>query len=363
MMVYPYGRDEIAFGRFQEMTGKELLLVSPKGWGYAGRDISVCDGGSSAGKVLLADPLEGIRQADEILLLDAKKKELPPEHYGELLHTAKEAGKKIYVTKKLACVLREAGMEDLLSDVVVLGSIWEEKESGNGDVSGKLLRIPIPVIAVAGVGEQCNQFELLTAIGSYFREKGYQVLAYGTREYGSFFGVETLPDFVWDGDESPCRSGLHDRILWLNHGVYDRIRKTKADLLLVEVPGTLMSLNPYTFEDFGEKAVLVHTALPADAGVLSVYAHPYTEEYLTHMTNLCQYRYNMPVDCFHLSNTNFDISQDTLQKEYMTLESERVCREYGSGEFPGQPPMFHWLEKDGLANLCRTLEKKLTGTL
>jgi len=357
MMIYPYGQKEKVFGRLAEMINKELVLVSPKGWGYAGKDVSFCDGGKSGGQIVEENPKEGLRRVEEVLFLNSMK--LSSSHYMELIECAQGLKRQISIDQSLADRLYQDGYMEKLCNIAVLGQEKNCVINENIEECRCLFRIPVPVIAVAGVGEGCDQFELLLAAGGYFQKQGYRTLMLGTREYASAFGAECLPAFVWEeNDES-----LRKNIVYLNSYVYERVRETKADILLIEIPGDLMQLNPYFFEDFGEKAIMVHTAVPADAGVLSMYAHPYTVEFLEHLKGLCRYRYNMPVDVFHVSNTSFEVSLDTFEKEYMTLSSEDVMDKYMDKAVTSKYPLFHWHEEEQLQCMCKELERKLTSSI
>lgn len=375
-MVYPYGKETAVFGRFPELAGREIAFVSPKGWGYGGFDISKCDGGYAGGAIVSEDAAGGIAQADEVVFVDTNR--LDGEHYAGLLQKAADARKKVYLTADLAERLA-VRPEDFPDGMEILpGPLWgkeegdqrearegqERQEQGDGfsiteTVGRKLYKIPVPIVSVAGVGEFCDQFELMLEIGAYFKRKGYKVLQLGTKQYGGFFGARTFPRYVWEGEKAKTAQSLRDRILNLNEAVYEMVKKEDIDLVVLEIPGDLMPLNPYIFDDFGEKAILVHNALPADAGILSLYAHPYIAEFLDRMVDICRYRYNMPVDGIHASNTSFDVSQETLRREFMTLKSEYVQSEFMDKLDYGRLPVYQRFRDGDMERMCGGLEEKL----
>mgnify|MGYP001081135938 CR=1 FL=1 len=73
-------------------------------------------------------------------------------------------------------------------------------------------------------------------------------------------------------DES--KSSL-EKIQKLNQFAVDLIDQKNAEVLIVGVPGGIMPISKFEFDEFGELAYLVSHAIPSDIGILNVYYQEY----------------------------------------------------------------------------------------
>ncbi len=92
----------------------------------------------------------------------------------------------------------------------------------------RLRTIPVPVVVVMGLGEECQEFDLQLGLRKAFRNEGYAVLQYGTKAYTGLFGFEPLP-------QAPEIS-LNKRVFAYNGLFVDDCEREKPDVMIIDSP-------------------------------------------------------------------------------------------------------------------------------
>ncbi len=339
LLVYPFCREFSEFARclglLKEYT--EVIPVTPRGLGMEGEDVGVCDGGKNLGIKISSDFDTGIKKADAVFF---GYRATNRNSYREKIKTAVNLEKRVYVTRELMDFL---GEEEEFRTVEVLDyaetSVEEEEQKG-------LLPIPVPVIMVLGIGDLCDKFNIQLKLGDYFSRQGYRVMNCTTKSFGTLFGMEPLPRFLFGPLEN------HVKIRRFNSYLYDRVIKENPELVIIGVPGGIMQVNPYRFREFGELAFVISNAVKADISILSLYKQEYTSDFMDHMRNICRYKLNFPVNYINVANTDFFISPEDRECQYTTVRSshilDRIIKEFVYEE----AFLFHSLDDDSMTEAC-----------
>lgn len=179
----------------------------------------------------------------------------------------------------------------------------------------------------------------------------------GTKEYSSLFGFEALPAFLFES------GGLREKILRLNHLIYDKVLQEKADLFIIGCPGGIMRHNPFDFEEYGELSYLIGNAVKADASVLSLYCAPYDDSTLTNFANICKYRDNADVTRINISCKDIVASQATMECKIVTVDVqvvlEKIVRKIGRDHFG----IYVGLMEGEIERLSQSIELELLNNL
>ena len=184
----------------------------------------------------------------------------------------------------------------------------------------RLYKIPVPTIAVAGAGKFCGKFSVQLALRQMFMKSEYKLTQVGSQNYSRLFGFHSWPDFLFFNIPTA------EKIIRLNHYIYDIVMKEKPEVLIFGIPGGIMPLNPFCFEEFGELAFVICNAVQIDLGIISLYAEEYTDAFLDEITKICKYKLNMPVGPIHVSSTCMHISQEQKKAEFFVSDYEYVMR-------------------------------------
>lgn len=349
LAIYPFSQELSPIVRYAEqlIEYKSITLLSPKSFGFDGLDVGEIDGGTPLGISVTHNSFDTIPQSDA-LLIDYHPRIKNPLFYQDIVKHFANNGKEILLTKKLAQFINikeEDGYKILGNKTTQLGYI---------DYKKGLREIDVPVITVYGTGNMTNKFEIQLAIRKFFTQKGYKVSQWGTKDYSSLFGFPDLPEFI-TGNAS-----LEDRILYLNHYIYNAVEREKPDIIIIGAPGGIMKYNQYIFNNFGEHAFIIANAVRADIAVLSLYFNYYKLDYFDMMNNYCRYGLNSDVQYFNISNCKTTFNNEKKELNYLTMNSSFVMEKIDEEVKQNKDfSVFNVFEENTINLICSDIELKL----
>jgi peptide maturation system protein (TIGR04066 family) len=313
LMIFPFCREFSEFARCVKVLTEydKVILISPKGFGFEGEDACICDGGDELNILILSDFDEEIKNVNAVFF-GYTKSSISVKSYIKKIKVAFDLNKKVYITRDLVDYL---GNIDELKQAEILDY---NQRSLKENLTKNLLPISVPVVVIAGVGNNCDKFNIQLKLRDLFNRNGYQVMNFGSKKFSGLFGIETLPQFLFDNLDNSTK------IRQLNAYINELVNKEKPDVVIIGIPGGIMQLNPFKFDEFGELAFLISNAIKADISILSIYKQDYNKEFLDNLINLCKYRYNFNVNYINIANTDFYISPEEKECQYTTILSNHI---------------------------------------
>ncbi len=317
LLLYPFHAELSPICRFADCLPEYdgVLAVAPKGFGIHHWDAGNVDGGMPCGIVVADDFTSSLANAQAVFFDYASSSFLSPEHYLKKIHQALDCEKPVLISRDLFQFIGEAASDELAGRVRVIERPDEQISLRQEE---NIYELPVPCISVLGAGDQTNKFDLQLGLRRYFTNAGYKVYQLGTKEYASLFGFDPLPRFLFEPGNQ------REKILRLNHLIYDRALAEHAVLVIIGCPGGIMRHDPFEFNEYGEMAFLIGNALRADVSVLSLYGIVYTDEALSTLRELCKYRVNAPVSRFNLACKNIAINQGLMKCAYATVDASFI---------------------------------------
>ena len=214
----------------------------------------------------------------------------------------------------------------------------------------ELQEIPVPVVMVMGLGDNCQKFELQLGLREAFVKSRYKVSQFGTKGYSELWGFEPLP-------ETPDIS-MQKKIHIYNDLFYQTVQRESPDVLIIGVPGGIMPIASYANERFGETAMVISHAAKPDIALLSCYFVLPTQEYFDMLRQFARYRLGINEIDFHISNTNLIPDNDNRALSFLTLNSEFVLEGMAKKTPDILPELFHVLDSEsGEAKYLNIIEK------
>ncbi len=200
--------------------------------------------------------------------------------------------------------------------------------------SKALPEIHTPVIAIAGMGERCNQLAIQIEVFNRLCENGYNVSGILPLTMDLFEGFRPLPQYML-GHQIDEQS----KILNYSHYVKQIEKEEKPDAIIISVPGEIMPLTRKRTGNFGIVAYEIFNAVSADFTILSIYQDSYQDKYFDEINKLLSYRFNVEADCFYmrtLSVDKFSVNLEMPLKYVNTsIESNKEqCGQYEHKVFP-----------------------------
>lgn len=177
----------------------------------------------------------------------------------------------------------------------------EKKGSEKLDEISDEQKICIPVIFVAGITPYTEKFHVQLALRKHLLNDGYKVSQIGSKSYSILFGFHSYPSFMSDTLDNT------EKILLFRKYVKYIEKQEQPDIIVIGIPGGIMSINRKHHFDFGMTAYMISHAVEPDYVIMSMlYSQNYTEEQLEEINQTCIHKFNWRIGSFHLSNSLLD---------------------------------------------------------
>ncbi|WP_162300606.1 TIGR04066 family peptide maturation system protein [Anaerosacchariphilus polymeriproducens] len=318
LVVYPYNHDVEILLKYKEwlmdyhITGavsfKEHSLIMEKL--------------QKKHKFMESQNLKSVLDFAQILYLCDPMGEYISEQYSFAIEEAVKNKKEILLSRALFNKLNDQLLKkNRLRPECILKNDYIMKNVYN---TNRLLELPIPVIAIAGLGEKCSKFETQILVNQVVSEMGYRPLTFSTNILGSLFGMYSLPDMLFGKEFS-----YQEKIIQFNHYVYDICKSQNPDVIIIGYPSGVMPLGEHYYNYFGEIPSIMSYAVPSDIGILNLYyAENMEEEYLKNLQNYCMQKYSFPVEAFCVAAQRVEYSPADKVFEFYFLGDEFLEKHY-----------------------------------
>lgn len=323
LVIYPYDADFAPVVRYAGLMRPDYEvahLVSPRSWGHVGTVVypegeqenaltvdATFDKAAGGGYTLFVPNFEALYEGERAVL--NRIIENLPAFVGVICE--KRWRKENQQVLASACLDRKIPLQMTrrpdpawLNEMIFEDSHLEE--------------IDVPIIAVAGLWEGTDKFEVSMGIAQRLRADGYHVTQIGARDYIDMLGEHTLPAFLFRKDLDG-----EGKILRMNRFLQKLAREEQPDVILLTLPGAMQSLNMHFTGGFGVIPYLLGQAAVIDYLVVCSIFEPDYHEALEAIGQACLYRLGCGVNFYHMSNLLIDF-QGTMQRR--VLEASRVER-------------------------------------
>lgn len=366
MLVFPYGHDCEPIIRHADLLDdcyNIAALVSPAGWGLAGKNVTV---GTEGDNLIVHETFEEVTEEFDSLFIPAF------ETSNELVEN-RIIDKVIMLIPRLSHVLCVARLTDanrkkleeschFASPPCDFSDFCERKGLEKYDLVAPVKKYPslqlidVPVVVVAGLWEKTDKFEISLSLRERFQRDGYQVSQVGSRDGCELMGFHSFPGFMFQKDldgavKIPC----------FNRWIQQIVQKEQPDLVLITIPGALQDFNEQFTRGFGLLHYEVFQAVVPDALVMcTFYMNQYTKS-LDKLSMSCSYKFDTPVDIFHMSNLYIDITDSEEFRRIITNSIYRqIVSKTISEKFKESPiPIFNGLELEECDRMYEVLLAKL----
>ncbi len=302
-VIYPYDFESVSTLKYRSMLKdiEIVYLLSPMGFGIAGKDGYYLQDEKSG--YIIKSELNDDEYADidTLLITEAILKLPAADRMGEL-------GK---ILSNCSYVINMAYGDDLFKAVEKLCQEKSIKLINNFDLIGgqKVIdlnsvglpsernRINTPIIAVCGIAPMTQKFDLQLYFREHLLKNGYKVSQIGTKLNGQLFGFHTWGESLYDNAFPET-----EKIARINQFIKDIETEEKPDVFIIGIPDALV---PYTHKHtfrYGIPAFEIFNAISPDFTIMSLFNNEYTDEFYEEMTKLCNYKFNIDIDCFYNSH-------------------------------------------------------------
>lgn len=258
---------------------------------------------------------QGIACSDALVLMD-NLFDLNTEKYRDCIECAQQLDKPIFYGSSLKGLFKTKTAEDF--------GVQSTKQEEFGVNEVRLYEFDSPIIAVFGMGENCGKFECQIQMKHYFEKLGFSALSISSNHFGKFFGMETLPDFLFDDSVS-----FHRKVIELNRFVYSLCKKYDPDVVILGVPSGIAPISVKDTNFFCELPLVASEALKIDAGIMTLfYQREVNDSYLQQISDYCMHRLGVPIDSYFMSQqmAMYDPSKYKMDYLFLTDKQMETCK-------------------------------------
>lgn len=303
--------------------------------------------------VLITEEYENaLPMCDTVLFLDCENMDVSVSMYKNYIQKAKDSCKKVVFSKKC--------MDFLYGSNEGENTAYYTKNTGEILIpkNGYIKYIDFPAIGVMGLGDFCNKFCCEVEVASFFRDKGYNVIHFGSKDFDGVILEKRYPEFLFKQEYS-----ITQRILGWNQYLFELCSREKPDLIVLGMPGGIMPLNNKILNEFGEIPYIISNGIRVDTGILCSYFYEKVDQkYLTEYKNYCKYKLNCNIEWICVSNSSCRFNPDSEESvlEYLHYEPEIADKMVVDVEDEENIRLFSVLNDRSKEKMCQQLYEELT---
>ncbi|MEA4922666.1 MAG: TIGR04066 family peptide maturation system protein [Eubacteriaceae bacterium] len=326
IMIYPYDSnmtDVLRSNRFCDKY-KEIYLCTMKGWGLVGNNPGIADGGTLINEMEVEDSFENcLKKVDTVVFVESDKELLKGKYVYPQMYTAASARKNIIdllenneIQEEIEryCIECEVNYSPFRRHDLNIEMNDHVKKEG-------LIECNVPIVVVAGETVNSKKFAVEYGIKEELENQGYNPILVGSKAYCEFLGDLSFPDFM-------LRHNINDieQVLMFNRFI-NKIGKD-ADVIIIGIPGGIISCTDYLYGDFGILAYKVFQSINVDFFVFNVLYEEYYPSFFNEMQMFINKRFSTNVDVFNICNKHIDWEKVETAKPrqipFLSLTTESI---------------------------------------
>lgn len=325
VLVYPYNKAYQPYVWTGEIHGNKIIksLVSPNGWGMEGKEVQ-----SLTGKYVVSSNFSyELKGCSMVWFVEDDALPLPEEVLISKVQEAIENGKDILYTRYKDKQLYDKVM-NLLQSSHKQPMLREEKKR-QVNLNDFCYSIKVPIVAILGLEEGVQKFDVQVALWRKLKELGYEVEAISTRLDSEVIGMNSIPQFMFE-------TGMNEseKIIQYNHYVKQIELTKKPDLIIIGVPGSVIPFDQVNHNNFGIMSYLISMAVPVDYAVLCAPFYTGSDFDFTDLKRDIYHKFGFDVDFCHIAPITLDLRSifEDNKRRFFTLKEEYIQNELSKKE-------------------------------
>lgn len=317
-VIYPIKKEYVEIIKYRDMLNdyETIIPVALAGQGIEDRDVGELIKENPLGIEVTANINESIKSATDIIFT-----EFSEAVYEKMIYSIEQAKNIICL-----CEMESEVEEPLIQKCKEKGTTYKNycisHEIYPELKENRLHKINAPILLVCGIAEYTNKFELQLKARKEFLNRGYCVSQIGSKEYSSFFGMHNFPEFMFDNIPDI------EKVYRFNSYIKQIENTEEPEIIIIGVPGGAMQYDADHPNGFGIINYLVSNSIIVDVTLLSLSYNDYDESFWDFTKNYLKFRYEYPVQSFHLSNIFHDIyGGETFDKERLVYINQNKVEE------------------------------------
>ena len=302
--IVPFTKKEWALVHCLPQSYSIGALVSPKGIGMAGEDISAIKNTGDTGYRFMNSFEDGYQNSEVVVISEVSKKD--DSLYSFALRALEAA---ITAKKEIICFLQLEANELESSEMkcadkgipcrFVRKKALTYSQPSTGDIFHKF---HIPVIYIGESIHDCEGYDIFLKLAERLSATGKRVLAISQDLYNAFMGLHQVQ--FWPEME-PAKL-----VYALNDHIYKLVSDELPEIILIRFPEPMIKYDDDTPFDFGVTAFMISQAVPGDACICCTYSGTPTMGFWDNINENFKSKFGYPIIGVHLSNQIIDATEE-----------------------------------------------------
>ncbi len=302
--IVPFTKKEWALVHCLPQSYSIGALVSPKGIGMTGEDISVIKNIGDTGYRFMNSLEDGFQNSEVVVISEISKKD--DSLYSFALHALEAA---ITAKKEIICFLQLESDEMERYEIkcirngvlcrFVRKTTLAYCQPSTGDSFHKF---HVPVVYVGESIHDCESYDVFLKLAARLRATGKRVLAISQDLYNIFMGFHQVQ--FWSEME-PAKL-----VYALNDHIYQLVSNELPEIILIRFPEPMIKYDDDTPFDFGMTAFMISQAVPGDACICCTYSGTPTTGFWDNINENFKSKFGYPIIGVHLSNQIIDATEE-----------------------------------------------------
>lgn len=302
--IAPFTKKEYPILENLSKNYSALTLLSPRGIGVEGEDISILKNTYKTGYEFSNSILKSIKNSDVILITEVKKENRTLYAYAiRVLETSITEGKEIICFLELNDteydIYRQQCENKGVKHYFFRSSTAEYRES---DMEEEFKTFSIPVIYISEMIPDCDGYDIYLKLINQLEKDGKNVLAISQDAYNVLFDQVHMT--FWKEADS------RKMVYWLNHIIHNLVYKRRPDILLIRLPEPMMKYDNVNTYDFGLTAFLLSQAIPGDGCICCSYAGTPPIDFWGNINESFTAKFGYPIIGVHVCNQVIDGTEE-----------------------------------------------------
>ncbi|MEY8574675.1 TIGR04066 family peptide maturation system protein [Oscillospiraceae bacterium 21-37] len=343
VMIYPFDKFSVPLVKHIDLSEKNEVhsLISLKGWSRGESYLS-------AGKrIEVAEDFElALKEVDMVCFVESWIDISFEKYIFPQVKKALDEGKTAFITRAISLNERHA-LENLphMDGQLIFPNSPQPSFA-------HFLEIETPIIAIGGYGQGMDKMETQLTITKELRKRGYSTLLIASNPAVSLLGEKFIPHFMYDSSLSG-----NEKVQALNYYIGNLEANEKPDIIVLGIPGAVITNDPDNFSDFGITAFEIGQAVPIDDLIMLSPCWMYPDEHFARIEEMVLGRIDTSILAHALSKNTYDFSSlnEMTYKTLLTVDERFVSETIRNTCFPN---LLNIYSHEDIQKICNSILEK-----
>ena len=338
--IYPYNPELVGIVRHLNQMNYTIRIkrvVAPKGFRCDGKDAGLLYNKPEMGIAVTENIEEAIDDCDCLIIADGSYLDRLRSVIIQNMYLALQMGKEVICTMKLTDdeLVNITGKDNHVRTPFSYNPEYLTLDELKTNTIGKLYSPQAPVVFISEAISGLDAFEITLGMTNYIRQEGYRTVTIAEKSLGGLLNIKSTPEFMWG-----CKMDDNDKVYALNQYIKQLEQKEKPDIIVIQLPGSIMKFNDKLTAGFGILPYLIGLAVQADYMIFCSNFLTIEPIYFEKLSERFDHQIGIGIDAIHVSNVMVDVGASMENRQFSIVRigqnrvNEEVVKLMQNGDMP-----------------------------